>query len=166
MPESPMGNFIADAMREATGADIAICNHRHERGIPLKPGDLTLTDLVNYHRPFNRVLVTFEATGQELIDIIEANLAEEQRREWLVQISGARYEFTDKTVVDTDIARSRTYTVVTEDNVPQRESMKLAGRFGKIDYERTNIAITAALWAHVQRNPEMRAVRDGRVKER
>ena len=93
MPESPLGNLLCDAMREATGADIAFTSHRHERGIPLEPGDLYVIDLVNAFRPFNRVIVTMELTGQDILDIIEANLAEEDRREWLIQLSGARYEF-------------------------------------------------------------------------
>lgn len=169
VPESPLGNLICDAIREATGADIAFCNHRHQRGIPLEAGDLYLVDLVNLLRPFNRLIATFEATGRDLIEIIEANITDEDRDQWLVQLSGARYEFEGNRVVDTDIDPDRTYKLACPSQLLQREKrdgMDLAGRFGRIDHELTDISVIGALYAYVLAHPELAALREGRVKER
>lgn len=167
-PESPLGNLICDAIREATGADIAFCNHRHQRGIPLEEGDLYLGDLVNLLRPFNRVIGTFEATGQDLIDIIEANITDEDRDQWLVQLSGARYGFEGRKIVETDIEPDRRYTLACPSQLLQREKrdgMDLAGRFQRIEYDLTDISVIGALYAHVLAHPEVRAIREGRVRE-
>ena len=169
VPESPLGNLICDAIREATGADIAFCNHRHQRGIPLEEGDLYLMDLVNLVRPFNRVIATFEASGQDLIEIIEANITDKDRDQWLVQLSGARYEFEGSKIVDTDIDPDRTYSLACPAQLLQREKrdgMDLAGRFQKIDYELTDISVIGALYAYVLAHPEVSAVREGRVRGR
>jgi len=86
-----------------------------------------------------------------------------------VQLSGARYEFEGSKIVDTDIGPDRTYTLACPAQLLQREKqdgMDLAGRFGSIDYELTDISVIGALYAYVFARPEVTAVREGRVKER
>lgn len=67
--ETPAGNFIADALRYETGADIGIVNGGGVRsGIP--EGTITYQDLLNVC-PFNNELVTVYATGQQIVDGLE-----------------------------------------------------------------------------------------------
>ena len=70
--ESAMANLIADAMRAAVGADIAITNgggiradREYEAGTMLTRRDI-LTEL-----PFGNVTVLTEVTGQQVLDALE-----------------------------------------------------------------------------------------------
>jgi 5'-nucleotidase / UDP-sugar diphosphatase len=70
--ESAMGNLIADAIRAATGADIAITNgggiradRTYDAGTMLSRRDI-LTEL-----PFGNVAVLTEVTGQQVLDALE-----------------------------------------------------------------------------------------------
>ena len=70
--ESAMGNLIADAMRSATGADIAITNgggiradREYTAGTILTRRDI-LTEL-----PFGNATVLTEVTGQQVLDALE-----------------------------------------------------------------------------------------------
>jgi 5'-nucleotidase / UDP-sugar diphosphatase len=70
--ESAMGNLIADAVRAAVGADIAIINgggiradREYEAGATLTRRDI-LTEL-----PFGNVTVLTEVTGQQVLDALE-----------------------------------------------------------------------------------------------
>ncbi|MGB8623053.1 MAG: 5'-nucleotidase C-terminal domain-containing protein [Paracoccaceae bacterium] len=70
--ESAMGDLIADAMRDATGADVAITNgggiradRTYDAGADLTRRDI-LTEL-----PFGNVTVVTEITGQQILDALE-----------------------------------------------------------------------------------------------
>jgi 2',3'-cyclic-nucleotide 2'-phosphodiesterase (5'-nucleotidase family) len=70
--EAAIGNLIADAMRGANGADVAITNgggiradRQYDAGTVLTRRDI-LTEL-----PFGNVTVVTEVTGQQLIDALE-----------------------------------------------------------------------------------------------
>ena len=172
--ETSMGSWLADAFREATGADIAICNGRYYRGVPFKKGqDVFLVDLLNWIRPCNRVLSTLEITGKELLDIIEDNVrTEEKFCQYLIQVSGCRYAF-DKSkpkgerIVETDIDPERTYRVVCEQhNLSRGDTMFLAGRYGKIPYIDLDITNLTATWrAIVKAGGKLHGKRDRRVKD-
>lgn len=67
--ETPIGNLIADAYRDATGADIAFVNGGGIRA-DLPAGDITYADIIAVH-PFGNALCMVEATGQEILDALE-----------------------------------------------------------------------------------------------
>ncbi|MBT3375430.1 MAG: DUF4838 domain-containing protein [Lentisphaerae bacterium] len=172
--ETSMGSWLADAFRDVAGTDLAIYTGRHSRGVPFKQGqDVFLVDLVNWLRPFNRVLSTFEITGRDLLEIIEDNVRKDSKfSQHLIQVSGCRYAF-DKSkpkgerVVETDLDPERTYRVVCEQHHLSRgDTMFLAGRSGKIPYtdlETTNL--TAAWRAIVEAGGRLHGKRDGRVRD-
>jgi 2',3'-cyclic-nucleotide 2'-phosphodiesterase (5'-nucleotidase family) len=64
MEESFLGNMLADAIQEATGADFAYINSGSLR-TSLEPGPVTYGDLFRAY-PFNNRIVTFPITSEEL----------------------------------------------------------------------------------------------------
>ncbi len=65
--EAP-ANMVSDAMRDATGADFTVQNYGGVR-TDLVEGPLTMGDITMLF-PFNNTVVTFEATGAQLKDIL------------------------------------------------------------------------------------------------
>jgi len=176
-PEARLANWITDAMRAETGADIALYSRRSYRGLPLPAGTVDLVDLLQCSRPFYQEVLTVRLTGAALLDILEANIqdrAEESGRglasNLLVQASGLRYSFdrrlpAGQRIVSSTIAPERTYTVALEAQVIHRETIQLAGRFGKLPYETTGVPLPLALYGHAAREKAIRAPREGRVVE-
>ncbi len=64
-----MGNMIADAMIEATGADVALTNGGGIRA-SIAAGDVTRGDVITV-LPFNNVTIVVEVTGQDIYDALE-----------------------------------------------------------------------------------------------
>ena len=161
--ESPLGNWIADAMRAATGADIALYNRMYYRGLPIPAGTVDAVDLIQASRPFDQYLVTARLSGRDVAEILAANTGAEER---LVQVSGMRYAFDGarKSVVSSDLVPDRVYTVVLEGQVVERETMLLAGRFGKLKYQTTDVPFTLALYGHAARAKRIEARVEGRVR--
>lgn len=67
--ETNMGDFVADAYRYVTGAQIAIINGGGVRA-NIKKGDVTYGDLLNVN-PFSNALCVRKVTGAELADALE-----------------------------------------------------------------------------------------------
>ena len=172
--ETSMGSWMADAMRDATGADVATCNRQYYRGIPLTKGqDVYLIDLFNWLRPCIRCLSTFEITGEGLLKIIEDNVRNSKKEDvFLLQVSGCRYEFDRRRpkgerIVQSDIEPERKYTVVCEGHVLSRGDMCfLAGRFGKIPHKDLEITNISAAWRYIHKcGGRIEGRLDGRVQE-
>ena len=66
-----LASFIADAMREQSGADVAVTNSGGVRS-EFQPGDITEADLFTLI-PFENTLVTARLTGRELVDFLESD---------------------------------------------------------------------------------------------
>lgn len=174
--ESNLGNWIADAMRAATGADLALYNHRMtppDRPIPA--GTVDLVDLLQCSLPGDQDLVLVDLTGADVLALLDANIPA-QRREpgdaahLLVQISGGSYVFDrrlepGRRIVASSLEPARRYRVVLEGQVVERETMRLAGRFKRLAYQTTDVPFTLALYGHAARSGEIRAEREGRVRE-
>lgn len=177
--EKRLANWITDAMREATGADIALYNPVFYRGLPIPQGSVDVVDLVQCSRPFDQYLVTVRLQGREILEILDANLDPQRDVKStidspgsgrMVQISGARYVFdrqrpAGQRIVDTDIQPERIYTVACEGQVVERETMLLAGRFMRLDYHTTDVPFTLALYGHAARTGRIEASLEGRVRE-
>lgn len=68
--ETNMGNFIADAMRSRTQADIAIMNSGGIRA-SIQEGDVSYRDVLTV-QPFANTLVTVDLSAKELTDYLSA----------------------------------------------------------------------------------------------
>ncbi len=171
--ETTMGTFLADAMRHATGADIAVCNGRYQRGIPLEDGqDLYQVDLLNWVRPGIWSLCTVQITGRTLLEIIEDSIYNGKKRiQFLPQVSGFSYTFDGdrprgNRILEADIDPDRTYSVTFEQQSLSRETMHLAGRFDEIDSEEHGISIISAVSAYIEKcSGVVDGKLDGRVRD-
>lgn len=86
--ESTLGDFVADAMREAAGAEVAFENAGGLRA-DLPRGEVTNGDVLDA-LPFLNSLVTCEMTGEQIRDVVEQGLSLERG---LIQISGLRVRY-------------------------------------------------------------------------
>lgn len=75
MSEAAIGNLIADAMRERSGADVAIMNGGGIRGNKVYQAGTTLTrrDVLT-ELPFGNKLIVVRMTGAELMNVLENGL--------------------------------------------------------------------------------------------
>ena len=174
--ESTLGNWIADAMRAATGADLALYHHRlTPPDRPLPAGRVDIVDLLQCSLPGDQDLVTVALTGRDVLEILDVNIPARDGKKGAaadspVQISGGSYAFDrqlppGRRIVSSSLDPHRTYLVVLEGQVVERETMRLAGRFKQLAYHTTEIPFSVALYGHAVRSRELRAVREGRVRE-
>lgn len=68
-----MTDFVTDAYKYATGAEIAIANGGGVRA-DISAGEITFGDLLNVN-PFSNQLVIKKVTGQELLDALEFSVS-------------------------------------------------------------------------------------------
>jgi predicted esterase len=177
--EKPLANWITDAMRTATGADIALWGGWAYRGLPIPQGEVDVTDLIQCSRPFDQYLVTLRLTGREIVAILDDNVPHPKKdrplsidspgASRLLQISGASYVFDPhaedgKKIVSSTLEPERIYRVIMEGQVVERQSALLAGRFRLIDYETTEVPFTLALYGHAARSGRIEASQEGRVR--
>ena len=125
--ENAFGNLVADAMRAAVGADIALTNGGGIRGDTVYPagseitGKLVLTEL-----PFGNRTVKLALTGAEVREALEHGVAEvENAGGRFPHVSGLTFSFdagrpkggrvVEVTVGDAPLKDDRTYTLATND---------------------------------------------------
>jgi 5'-nucleotidase len=128
--ETNIADFIADAFRKATGADVALVNGGSIRAdTVISAGELTLRDVLSI-LPFGNNLSKIEVTGETLLQALEHGVsrsgpgAEPGR---FAQVSGLRYSFDasllpgvrirDVTVGGQPLDPKRTYTLTTTEYV-------------------------------------------------
>ena len=172
--EAPLASWITDAMRLATGADLALYNRRSYRGLPLPAGTVDQVDLIQCSRPFEQYLVVAELQGSDILSVLEANIRDpDEGLEFLVQLSGASYTFDwDRPVGQRIVAvytldPERRYRVALEGHVPERgqgRSMFLSGHREMLPYRITDVPFRAALYAHAVRSGRIEAAVEGRVR--
>jgi predicted esterase len=178
--EKRLANWITDAMRAATGADIALYSPVYYRGLPIPQGTVDVVDLIQCSRPFDQHLVVTKLTGRDLLEILDANVLHPKKEPHmsidepgagrLAQLSGARYVFDrdrpdGKKIVESTLVPDRVYTVALEGQVVERQTMLLAGRFRKLDYRVTDVPFTLALYGHAASIGRIEGRREGRVRE-
>jgi len=83
--ECGMGNFIADAMREASGVSFAFQNPGGVRA-PLDEGPITYSEIYRV-MPFDNTIVTMELSGAEVITLLEEAAGDGS----FLHVSGLRY---------------------------------------------------------------------------
>ena len=128
--ETNMGNFIADAFRKATVADVAIMNGGSIRADSvIKPGVITRRDVLSI-LPFKNRVVKLELKGATLRAALEhgvARSAEDTEPGRFPQVSGVRYVFdatlppgariTSVTINGRPLDDQKTYTLAVTDYV-------------------------------------------------
>ncbi len=131
--ETNIGNFIADAYRNAADADVALVNGGSIRAdLTYSPGPLTMRDVLSM-LPFNNPIVKVEVSGKLLGDILEhsvARSAEDNEPGRFPQISGMSFKFdtrklpgqrvSDIMVGGKPLDEKRNYTVATSDFLVSR----------------------------------------------
>ena len=131
--ETNVGNFIADAYREAVGADIGFVNGGSIRAdLTYAPGPLTMRDVLSI-LPFNNPIVKVEVTGKTLMDILEHGIArsrEDNEPGRFPQVSGLKFTFdasrlpgqriTQASVNGNPLDPKATYTIATSDFLVSR----------------------------------------------
>ena len=93
--ESNFGNLVADAMREAVGAEVALANGGGIRGDRLyEPGTvLTRKDILS-ELPFGNVVVLIELSGADLLAALENGVSQiEDAAGRFPQVSGMSYRY-------------------------------------------------------------------------
>jgi 5'-nucleotidase len=94
--ETNVGNFVADAFRKATGADVALMNGGSVRADELiPPGPLTMRNVLSI-LPFKNKLVKIQVTGATLRAALEhgvARSAEDAEPGRFPQVSGIQFSF-------------------------------------------------------------------------
>ena len=94
--ETNVGNFITDAYRKATAADIGFMNGGSVRADSLiEPGELTMRDLLSI-LPFKNKLVKIEVSGATLRAALEHGVsrsAEDSQPGGFPQVSGIQFSF-------------------------------------------------------------------------
>lgn len=126
--ESNMGNYIADEMREATDADVALMNGGGIRtDSQYGPGALTQRDILNI-LPFGNELTVLEVTGGTLLAALENGVSEVERLSGrFPQVSGMQFTYDPSNEVGNRIVEvslggesvdpEATYTVATNNFV-------------------------------------------------
>lgn len=128
--ETNVGNFIADAFRTATGADVAIMNGGSIRADEIiRPGPITYRDVLSI-LPFKNKVVKLEVTGALLRQALEhgvARSAEDTEPGRFPQVSGIRFaldatrpagsRIVNVTVNGTPLNEKAKYTLATSDYV-------------------------------------------------
>ena len=67
--ETNLGNLVADSLRKATGADVALTNGGGIRA-NIEPGEITFGDAVSV-LPFGNLITVIRVTGQQIVDALK-----------------------------------------------------------------------------------------------
>lgn len=133
--ETNVGNFIADAYRNAAQSDVALVNGGSIRAdLIYNPGILTKRDVLSM-LPFNNPIVKIEITGKTLRETLEHGVArsaasEDNEPGRFPQISGMSFKFdttkpvgsrtSDILVGGKPLDENKTYTLATSDFLVSR----------------------------------------------
>lgn len=134
--ETNAGDFVADAYRSVTGADIAIANGGGIRA-EVETGDVSRKSLMDVNA-FNNDMCVLEVTGQQVIDILEhgARMCPEVLGSFF-QVSGITFEI--HTYRETPIITDQLGNFVKVDETKERrvQNVRVAGEEIDLDKKYT-----------------------------
>ncbi|MBN1543639.1 bifunctional metallophosphatase/5'-nucleotidase [candidate division KSB1 bacterium] len=170
--ESNIGNFITDAMREATQADFAVINSGGIRK-DLVAGPITKLD-VNEILPFSNYLVTFSCSGDELLELLATTArAAAFRESSMLQVSGIECVFRKLSDGEVELLRTRAggrpidphavYRGVTVDFVLFGQSKNYFG-FEPNNHQETGVLLADAVVDYIVRQTPIRSLIEGRMR--
>jgi len=132
--ETNAGDFVADAYRAVTGADIAIANGGGIRA-EIEAGTVTRQDLMNVNA-FNNDMCVIEITGQQLIDILEHGAREcPNLIGGFFQVSGASFEI--HTYIPTPVIVDQLDNFIGLDETKERRVQNVLVGGEPVDLEKT-----------------------------
>jgi 2',3'-cyclic-nucleotide 2'-phosphodiesterase (5'-nucleotidase family) len=163
--DTPLGNFVADAMLESAGGDIAIINSGGIRA-PLPAGTVTVGDIFTV-LPFDNTLVKVSMKGwqvRELFDFIARRIG----KRGFAQISGASFVIrngraSDIRVGGRTLESDRTYSVATIDFL-------YTGGDGFTQFEKAGAAAATGVLTHdagiefLRHHPDYEFKKRGRIR--
>ena len=129
--ETAFGNLLADAMRAATGSDIALANGGGIRGDTIYPAGTKLTrKLVLTELPFGNRTVKLRVTGAQVREALENGVSQVERASGrFPQVSGLAFAFDPRKPAGSRVLRvtvggkaldpGKTYTLATVDFLAQ-----------------------------------------------
>jgi len=92
LDETNFGNFVADIMRRASGADLAIINGGTIR-TSIKNGEIRVKDVYSV-LPFDNYIVAIRLSGKQIVDALEHGVAGiEDEEGWFPQVSGLSFKY-------------------------------------------------------------------------
>jgi 2',3'-cyclic-nucleotide 2'-phosphodiesterase (5'-nucleotidase family) len=151
-----MGNLIADAMRQATGADIALTNGGGIRGNRTYEAGATLTrkDILS-ELPFGNVTVVISLSGAELWAALENAVSRiEDKAGRFAQVSGMTFindpvkprggRVISATVGGKALERAASYTVATNDYIARGGDGYMAFKGGKLILDAAEATLMAS----------------------
>ena len=157
--ESPLGNLVTDAMREAVDADVAIVAGAGLR-CGLSKGDITLRDLHNIS-PFGNTLYTVEMRGRDIKELIKKKIRENKS---YIQVSGIKIisEYSSsgirslyvKTKNNKELENMKKYTMVISNYMAlvDKDFKEMLYLYQDKDQGPTSIMIYEALETYIRKN--------------
>ncbi|MCF7833154.1 MAG: bifunctional metallophosphatase/5'-nucleotidase [Candidatus Marinimicrobia bacterium] len=159
--ESNLGNWIADAFREATGTDIAMMNNGGIRK-GLDSGPILVRDIWEIS-PFGNTLVTFEWTGEELMNAMDF-MASRGRS---MQVSGMDMMLEDKVglvdilVGEEQVDPEKVYTICVNNYTASQAEKYFGTEINNL--KETGLVDRDVLVNAVKKDPVIRSEIEGRV---
>jgi len=162
--ETPLGNFVADVIRDAGGADIAIINSGGIRA-PLPAGNVTVGDIYST-LPFDNRIVVVSMPGwrvRELLDfcggrIGKGGFAQVSGVSFVIRGDRAGYIRVNKKQLESD----RVYRVATVDFLYEGgDGYTIFAKAGPA--EPTGILLREAAVRFLTKNPDYRFRKEGRI---
>lgn len=153
--ETAFGNLLADAMRAATGSDIALVNGGGIRGDTIYPAGTALTrKLVLTELPFGNRTVKLRLTGAQIREALENGVSQAERVSGrFPQVSGLAFAFDPRKPAGSRIVRvavggaaldpDKTYTLATVDFLANGGDGYKALRSGEVLIESRSGGLTA-----------------------
>jgi 5'-nucleotidase len=120
LAESPLGNLLSDALRDATGADFAIMNSGGIRA-ELPAGELTYADVFAVS-PFDNYPAIMNLTGEQIAAILRLTTGGARG---IMQVSGIRYTYDAARDSDKPAGERNRLVSVTLDNGAPLQSDRL-----------------------------------------
>jgi 2',3'-cyclic-nucleotide 2'-phosphodiesterase (5'-nucleotidase family) len=105
--ETNLGNFVADLVREYTGARIALINSGSLRA-SIDAGPITLEDVFKTI-PYVNEIVVIELTAGELLQVLTRSVMGDREDEdgGFLQVSGIRFKVRGKTIGEVEVGEER-----------------------------------------------------------
>jgi 5'-nucleotidase/UDP-sugar diphosphatase len=162
--ESPIGNFAADILREAAGADVGLYNTGGIRA-PIPRGPVTVGDVYSVF-PFDNTIVVLSIPGDDLRRLLDF-VARRVGRRGFATVSGVSFRIsrgyaTDIRVGGQRLQDKRIYRVATLDYLFEGGDGFTMLRDAK-HAEATGIYVNQAAIAFLRRNPNYRFRSEGRI---
>jgi len=165
--ETNFGDFVADAMRTATGADVALFNAGGIRA-DLGPGDVTVGDVLTA-LPFGNEVVVLDVPGRVLWEALDLCAREKVGGGGFLQISGCGYTarvgggVVAVLVAGKPLAGDASYRVAMPDFLASGGD-GYAMFVGKLKMHKTGLVVNDVVVAALRARTDIPAAPAGRIK--